>query len=457
VDLDQRPLDNWSSLPGMYEQLLAGRRSDKSPSGRQRSRISSSGVNDLATQMGAAVDAIPPSERWSTWQIMSLIAVLVFVVGPLDYALVALVLKRPALTWLSFPLWIALACGFIVQQSSETAGEALTGRQIHLLDVVGMKDGEKQHHRTWTSISSKDTRRADIQAAPTFEEVPAPAPPLGQSSQFLQDSQFRWFGRAEDVYGGMYRDSGAGLGRERYVREVSGGATDAGFRSMPMLASGSLCYFTDSLRDSSSKRLFDTDLQVTGTGLLEGDLKSNLPCDLTNWLVVYSNRVYLPDPKGPPEDRIIHPGQVWNRRTRLTRAADLRTFLTGNRLQKLQPDTETGNKQTLTANTAYDPRGRDPLDMFLMMSLYEMAGGDAYTGLNHHQLRRLDVSDSVRMNTALLMGIIEPPLSTVTVDQQVLKPVATSTVLRLLIPVSRQQVVNPEVLDPLKTDVPEAR
>ena len=196
---------------------------------------------------------------------------------------------------------------------------------------------------------------------------------------------------------------------------------------------------------------------MTGTGLLEGDLKSNLPCDLSNWLVVYSNRIYLPDPKGPPEDRVIHPGQVWNRLTRSIRAADLRTFLTGNRLQRLQPETENPNKPAITGNTAYDPRGRDSLDMFLMMSLYEMAGSDAYTGLNHHQLRRLDVSDSVRMNTALLMGTIEPPLSTITVDNQTLNPVATSTVLRLLIPVSRQQVVNPETLDQLKTDVPETR
>ncbi|MFN9976920.1 MAG: hypothetical protein ACK58T_44165, partial [Phycisphaerae bacterium] len=80
LDLNERPLNSWQSLPQMYETLIHGKRLDQISSGpRRTSRISSSGVNDLGTQLIATIDAIPENERWSTWQIMAMIAVLALI------------------------------------------------------------------------------------------------------------------------------------------------------------------------------------------------------------------------------------------------------------------------------------------------------------------------------------------------------------------------------------------
>ena len=78
VDLNLKPLNRWLSLPRMYELLLFERLLDTS--GEQVShtgRISSTGVNDLATQLASVSDAIPAAHRWSTWQAMVLILVYV--------------------------------------------------------------------------------------------------------------------------------------------------------------------------------------------------------------------------------------------------------------------------------------------------------------------------------------------------------------------------------------------
>ncbi len=65
-------------------------------------------MSDLGTQLQAVYDAISPETRWSSWQIMSMMALYVLIIGPLDYVVVVLLLKRAHLTWITFPLtWVS--------------------------------------------------------------------------------------------------------------------------------------------------------------------------------------------------------------------------------------------------------------------------------------------------------------------------------------------------------------
>ena len=85
VDVNQKPVSKWPSLPQFYEVLLLGDRlSHQTGHVSRTSRISQSGVSDLATQMLAAVDAQTVSGGWSTWAIMALVAGYLALIGPVD-------------------------------------------------------------------------------------------------------------------------------------------------------------------------------------------------------------------------------------------------------------------------------------------------------------------------------------------------------------------------------------
>ncbi|MEJ7591478.1 MAG: hypothetical protein WKF77_08005 [Planctomycetaceae bacterium] len=83
VDLNEKPVSQWLSLPQLYEMLIFGKQLDLAENRASRSgRISSSGVSDLATQLAAVSDAVPAADRWSTWSVMLLIVVFLLVIGP---------------------------------------------------------------------------------------------------------------------------------------------------------------------------------------------------------------------------------------------------------------------------------------------------------------------------------------------------------------------------------------
>lgn len=448
LDLNERPLNGWKSLPQMYEILIHGKRLDQISSGpRRTSRISSSGVNDLGTQLIATIDAIPETERWSTWQIMAMIAVLALIVGPLDYAIVVLLLRRPALTWITFPVWIILACGYIYRESCASETAPITARSLQMMDVLSLPDGQYLHSRSWHSISSAETRRSSVTVTPF-------ASPEISLSEPVDKVWFGWHGRAEDVYGGMYREGGAGLGREQYLRHLAPGKSSSSIESLPMLAAGSQGFISEALQAVSDPPIIESDFTVSGTGLLEGSLTNKLPCEIRDWVIVYGNRVYLPDPKSTDAERRIAAGAAWNRRLRFVRASDLRTFLIGARYQKL-----TGSGAALQSSQKssipYNEFGRDTFDIVLMMSLHETAGGGSYTGLNHHQNQDMEFSDSIRLNHALLMGTVDLPLTRILVDGEEISPVQTTTILRASMPVTQMAASESQMSEPAAVSSPE--
>jgi len=427
VDLNQRPLNRWLSLPQLYEMLLFDRLLDLSDEKtRQRGRISSSGVSDLSTQLAAVSDAIPPGNRWSSWHAMLLMLVYLAIIGPLDYLLVVKLLARPRLTWLTFPLLVAAGCGFAFW-SSTAQSSPVTTRAVHLLDVTQKGRQQTVRQRSWSSLSTSDSRFSSVQSV-TSEDLAALAPASRQEV-------LNWHGRAEDVYGGLYRERGASLGRQKLVR------TDVGtsrFDSVPLIVDGSQAFLAETFAETDSKPVFTSQLTMPASGLLEGSFQHHLPFTIYDWAIVFGNRVYLPSNKADAAVREIPANTPWERHSGDVRVTEIRDFLRGirviERTQKEQKD-RTG---TAAVQTPYNPTGRNPLDILLMVSLYNTAGGEVYTRLQNQYLRRDEVSDACALNTALLIGTIDPPLSRLQLDSETIEPVESRTIVRLFLPVQRR-------------------
>ncbi len=416
VNLSRKPLSRWTSLPEFYGMLVLGSDFNQSNTAQRSSRISSSGVTDLSTQLLATVDPIPQTGRWAVWSVMGITFAWLMLVGPIDYLLVVVLLKRPHLTWLTFPLWVVLAFAGLHSLKPNVAEPVLNA--VHLVDITQDSELHTAHNRSLISLSVPNTARGDL---------------IAHAHDSLADAntpvQFSWLGRAEDVYGGMYRSTGIGGISADYQHQFD---KPYALHAVPFLVDGS--FETEAVWSvSSSTPLVESDLNVSGFGLVNGSIKHHLDVPVRDWVVAFGNRLYRP--KGTVQDEWA-PGESWSFEQGSSHVTDLKSWLTSPRNRK-----RSGSGREPSAYGAavrYNRGGRDPLDIALIMSLYELAGGEAYTGLTHHPFHSMDVSASVRTNYALLIGAVDTDTVMLELNGNVIVPTASTGIVRILFPVDRR-------------------
>jgi hypothetical protein len=72
-----------------------------------------------------------------------------------------------------------------------------------------------------------------------------------------------------------------------------------------------------------------------------------------------------------------------------------------------------------------------------MASLYKSAGGKTWVQLRNDALRRDELSDSITLNNAILIGLMPSQLSELQVDGAPVPPTDSTTIVRLFLPVNR--------------------
>ena len=433
VDLNEKPVNQWLSLPQLYEMLIFGRHLDRAENRASRSgRISSSGVSDLATQLAAVSDAVPAADRWSTWSVMLLIVLFLLVIGPMDYLLVVRLLKKPHLTWLTFPILTAATCALAVSGVG-TRGAALVVRQVHLLDVAQPNFRQTIRVRSWDSVSAAESGHISVTATP----LPI-AKSVGQQTIDKSPMTVSWHGRAEDVYGGLYREGGVALGRQLSHRSDQLNGHDSGFSSVPTLTDGSSAFLAETLVDVSASMVVESHLRVPPSGLLEGEFTHHLTSPIRNWAVVFGNRVYRPSTTAHADAFVIEPDKPWSRANHAVAVSDLREFLKGFRMPKPPAQKKSlGPHNHIQIKSFYNTQGTNPLDILTMVSLYEVPGGETFVKLQNNVLRHDEMSDVIQLNTVLVVGTLDLPLSEMIVNGTAVIPIESQTVVRLLLPVIR--------------------
>lgn len=416
VNLNRRPLSQWNSLADFYAVMILGSPLNKVPTRGSSSRISSSGISDLTTQLMATVDPQPKTGRWSAWSIIGLAFGWLVLIGPVDYFVVVVLLKRPQLTWVTFPLWVILACWGLYSLKSAEPQIALNS--VHLVDVT--QDGSMESVRAVSlmSLSTPWTARTRLTAVP-HADLAVSDPQVSLS----------WSGRPDDVYGGMYRATGIGGGSQAYTHHAEEADT---LDAVPLLIDGSF-ETRATWTASPDEQLTESSFSVSGFGLMNGSFSHQLPSPLRDWVVVFGNRIY----RARDDARASLPaGQTWEFQPGGSQISDLKSYLTGPRDARESP-ARTAPGQAF-ASQAYSVEGRDPLDIVTMMTLYDMAGADNYTGLNHDAMKLLDMSDSIRLNYAVVIGWMELPATLLQIDGEAAAETETTTIVRLLLPVDRR-------------------
>ena len=421
VDVNQKPLSEWNSLPQFYEVLLLGEKISAATTGQSRSsRISQSGISDLGSQLMSSVDARTSSIQWSTWAVMGIVVLYLILIGPIDYLLVTFVLKRPSLTWVTFPCWVLIGSGLLYHFTSSTSD--FQANHLNLIDVMPHQHGQSVKLQSWVSLRPKQTLKTDLQAD------------IDQSltAVFNKPANLQWAGRPEDVFGGMYRVGGVGLGQRSYENDQS---SPNRLQAVPMLVDGSRELFVDAYADSTT-RWIDSELSVTGSGLLNGQFQNDLPFDLTDWIIVFGNRVYRPRTDRNEAKILSHSTFAVNSKNLL--ATDLKSFLNASRLITSQEQDGGATRGGTQVTTPYNKRSKDPMYILTIASFYRISGGYKYVGLGNSLLKKLDASSAIRNSHAVLIGTTDIEATQINVDGIESTTRDTQTIVRLFLPVTRK-------------------
>ena len=428
MDVNMRPISGWKSLHKLYDVLifedsLSGRKEQK----RKSRRISGSGMSDIGTQMLAAVDAVPDGGSRSAWSVMSVLFAWLLLIGPLDYVLVTRVLRKPHLTWVTFPAMIIIGVA-VIYPSTKGSG-SYNSKQLHLIDVSSDGDDSYIRTRSWSSVSSPDTRKSEITSVPTL---------INQMSPGDAHSTLTWQGRAEDAYGAMYRPEGISLGKQRFVRSGSQHLSE-----VPLFTDGSTFLVAES-HATVSAPVISSDLYAAGYGALSGTFSHNLPGEISDWVIAFHNRIYQVRAGGMGELGILEPGETWSSTDRSLGASDLKSWLTGARMVVAEEGQHADLSKSTLVLKPYDRKSQDLLDIVRMMSFYDVVSG-TYVNLNHNQFRQLKLTDAIELNRAVLIGRFRKsegggdyPASDLMIDG-VSSEAETTTIVRLMLPVRNGQ------------------
>ncbi len=430
VDLDQPPLSSWPAVNELGTQLLArlSRRPEKATRLQATgTAISQSGITDLATQIHAAGDYFPLSARISMWGVMGLTLAYLVVIGPIDYLLVHRVLRRPELTWGTFPVLVVLAGGLAGWTATAGSMSRVTLNQVDLLDIDA--DSGRVRSQSWMTVCSPQTRRYEATVTPRAIAVAA------GSNDASGNLRVSWNGVPENSYGGMYRPGGFEIGRPGYTFS----ATAQGIQNLPISVRSTKTITAQwHLR---ADRLVESRLEGTGSGRLSGQIVHHLNAPIENWVLAYQGTAILPvENQFNKQAATLKPGQVlsiaFSSENVLQR--DLAGYLTGTRRRVVRNKLQ---ESVLPERDEYDPLGRDAERIIRALTFYDAAGGAAYTTLRNNALGALDFSEALQMDRAVLFGRIARSTAELKLDGRPVEPQSDgqATFVRIVLPVTRVQ------------------
>lgn len=438
-DMDRKPLSLWGEKgSGKFLLKLAGVAAQEDTKKRRSGRLSRSGITELATQFREAVEYLPELGTRSTLSVLGLVLLYLLIIGPADYLLVHRVLKRPQLTWLTFPGIVVLGALLARSAAQSSNGTELRINQVDLVDIDTSTGFVRES--AWCSVYSPENARYRL-AVQSSGQLLSPEHKDADTTPKLG-----WFGMPEENYGGMYRAGGLELGKPAY----SLGERENGIDNLPIPVWSNRTLHSEMLR-SFPEGLLDAQLIQSGTGgqlAPDSRLTHNFPAPIEDWLIVYGNRAYFPrEPQTENSD--IRPGEVWGPLDPSGTSQDLNGYLNGLDSRSYVDKSSGRNTRISTTLTDYDPQSRNLKGILAMISFHEHGGGSGYTNLKNFALQKMELSHHLPLHRAVLIGRVDVPATILEIDGQPVQAERHETFVRILIRVkpTERTVTLPDLKD----------
>jgi hypothetical protein len=423
VKLDDVPLSNWEpESQAQLSGLLAGKWSVGQPlPGEQSesgSELNPAAVTELQSQLTFAIDSFQGITRSSHWVVMGWIALFAVVIGPLDYALVHLWLRRPEWTWGTLAFWSLLASAIAIVRADSLNEHPMTSRQFEILDLDATTDTVRS--RSWFGFYSDANRRRRVTA--TID------PALQPSGSTARPPRLSWVSRPVEGFRGMYRSGGIDDSQPQYQFFPD----HDGIENLParIWSTVSLACEWDTPLDVN--RWITADLVDEGSNRISGKIVHHFPAELTDWFLAYGSFSYFEhgdDLLAPPP---LPPDIPWD----LGRAGS--NLLRGRLIALTQPaDSRHQGLDLQFGRSDYDVRSTSPETIGLAVTFYDAIGGRAYTTLGNQGLEQADLSQLLELDRAILFGRLKLPPTNIQLDGKSPPREEQSVLVRVILPVRR--------------------
>lgn len=434
MDLTTAPLSEWKALPSLCARLTGSNLSDSPEKAPIKSaQLSSTGITDLATQLHATQENFESVSRVSPWFAMGLLLIILIAVGPLDYLFVHRLLKRPHLTWITYPILVVVCAVFASLLANMTNGTERHANQLNIVNVDVVNATAQGRH--FVTIYSPTTSQASVAIEPL---------PLAKSTKITSPARVSWQGVPESTFGGMLRPTGFEQGA-KYQQQPDGQLTE-----LPVMQWSSKALVGDS--DQSAEGLVDCNLRASATGRLTGTITHHFSGAIEDWMIVYKNVVYRHlKRKDDPQSLPFHPGQLWRVDQPSVFSRELRPYLTGIITMATPRFGQTQSVDLTQQQTTYDVLSLDPANIVRILTFHQEVGGERYTGLTNQILGNEDCSHLLSLGRAILFGRLDQPVANVQLDQSPFESDRQVSFVRLILPVARST----EVLKELHRVVPD--
>ncbi|HCO27572.1 MAG TPA: hypothetical protein DIT97_32930, partial [Gimesia maris] len=416
-------LINWDGLNNLSRKL-ATRAKQPIASSQQNAvlgkRISQTGISELETQLFHSQQTFPGIERPSHWWVMALILIYLLVIGPLDYFLVHRVLKKPHITWFTFPAMVFIAIAWGGFTAFKDNGNALLSTQLNVVDY-DVSAGQMRG-RFYLNLYSPETRRYQVSVK---SSVPSQSKDRPHFPTYLN-----WNGLPESTFAGMYRSAeGTITGPAYQFSEQS-----TGIENLPVLKWGTKSLLAEWNQQQSD--LVTSNLTGNNLGQLSGTLTHQFSSSLKDWVLAYGNRVYLPVNNPEQLDQSYIPAnQVWSINGPRIESRNIKGYLTRSVSRRIEQKGQ-NNATIVTVQTDYNPFAKNAYEILKILTFHEMSGGYGYTGLSNISGEQLDLTEQLRLGRAVLFARLDTPLSVAELDQNQLEQEHQDTYIRVVIPVS---------------------
>ena len=409
TDLDQPPISRWPDgrkkiLAKLIDAMLGAtaREENDNPS----AQFSQIGFGDITGQLRASLDQFSGVRLVPFSWIAVLIGLYLLLIGPLDYLLLRRLQRRFSLTWITFPLLVAIGCGLAYWLTGYWKGDALRINKVDVIDV----DSESGLMRgtTWAHVFSPRGRKYDLSLK--FADTLLPISQAGGSIT-------SWQGLPGSSFGGMDTSRlSTADGYEITSQFQPESEQSMGILGMPIDTYGSRCLsglaWAHVSLPTPEPLSADLDSQVLG------QVTNPLPADLRDAMLCFGRWVY---PLGTLPA---------NGATMIDRFSKFKTI--DGMLTRTQVD-----KDFKDRSQAWDRRSLDTNRILEIMMFHKAAGGTKYTALLDRYQADIDFSDHTKQGRALLIGKTrESPTQLLQEDQAQLR---SETYVRVLLPVTQKR------------------
>ena len=413
-DLEDEPFASWSGRGRLLSRLIDHNIRARVVAKQQEvgGQMAQVGYRDLSGQLRAAMEQYDNVAYTRFSWLVGLTILLIAMIGPVEY----FALKRAGptkmwLTWITFPIVIVLfTCGAIWMKQT-LKGDQLKANQIDLVDVDQQTGLTRA--TTWLHVYTPRTTSVAIGLDATgFGD--------GMDGHLLS-----WHGLPGAGLGGMETSTGTSLFDVSYQINQDDQQRTTTIQAMPIPTCGSKSLTTLSWQDASAARESATSALVADGKYVKGKLVNPLSVTLTDCMLLYDrNSVRIDRPLRPNDS--IEMSAYRN--------------ATKNFASQLMRSETVSKENVANVNQEWNPESLNTHQILQMMMFHDVAGGAAYTHMEHYYLTNVDITEQLRLGRAILVGRSDVPATNVQFDDERLPTNAgkRQTIYRIVLPVARE-------------------